>query len=196
MSPTTRRLTAKSRPFRVAQDDVVFFSIPQGLARKDLLAILRNHRQEPYFDNVCAAVALHRSADSYVLRRILETGKNSVQAQNTVATSGRTGFSLLKRLRRSRFQSVREHAEFALLARELKRASVRRMHEILDRYKGHAGIALGVQDLLARHPRSPPEILRRLERESDWDNVVEIAQRRLKNSEGDNREERLKSKPR
>lgn len=179
MKTTTRTLTSKTGVFKEREGVLFFFRISRHLAKRDLLAILRRQKDAPYFDNVCAAIALHPATDAYVSRRILHLCHNSFDAQNTVATSARTGPAVLKTLRRSQYESVREHVRMAMVVREVTHSRHPGFDQILNRNRGANGIALGVQYFIARHKRTPTRILSRLASESPWDEVVDHARKRL-----------------
>jgi hypothetical protein len=83
--------------------------------------------------------------------------RDDCDALNTLATSRRTSTRRLRELSASHYKSVRDHAQFALLTREMSRASTDAVLSCLKRRRGMARSAL--EGYLAEAPRTSRGLL-------------------------------------
>lgn len=155
------------------------FKLNPCFSGKDLLSILEEHAGARYFTELLHVLAAHPRATGRLLEAILEHSDDA-GVLNAVATSPGASVKILRRLQKSGIKSVAEHAELGLLHRKMVTAKAAEIRQLLERFSGDEGIALGVRGMIAAHKRTPAVILRKL-KEDPADFVGELA---LENLEG------------
>lgn len=146
---------------------------------KQLESFLLAHSKERYAQAIYQILANHPKATGKVFRLLLEKTRGSPQIASAIILSGNAPKSLLRTLRRSPSQSVKEHADLALVGAALDSGNRDVFASLLDRHWGKDfGISLGVRQLIAGHPRTPQRLLKRLAGD-DVDFIAALARKHI-----------------
>jgi hypothetical protein len=174
-------VTSRSRPGRPKRSTAASGRPPVRLSPRlssaGLLRVLRKSADPRALAAVCDAVVLHPAATDAVLRSVIELSGSVDTVLNAVATSGRASEALLKKLAKSPFADVREHARFNLLTKRLARSRPAEVIATVKRSRGMPRAAL--ESYLAFHPGSEPETLAFLSQRALSDDARTEATRRL-----------------
>ena len=152
--------------------------VPDDADATTLRELAQRHATATDRDDVFEAIAEHRAADADVLQLLLTLAPDSPTVANAVTMSPRATEASLRGLTSAPWPGVRDHAEMALLERELAGADPSTFVTIVARFEDHPSLPLGVRHRIATHPRTPVELLRSL---ADHDDAAgEAARARLR----------------
>ncbi len=151
--------------------------IPMSVSPQGLQQIARTHADLPQRDCVLELVIAHRRCDVATLELVLELAEDSASVLNSVATSGKASREILRRLAQSEILSVRDHAEFALIDRQLDEADDDGIAKIYQAHRDHPSWGYGFRYRLVSDSRTPRSVLDSIA--SYRDPVGTEAQRRL-----------------
>lgn len=153
------------------------FEIPASIGPAGLRQIASVHADFPHRDLVLELVVEHRRCDVATLEWILELAPGSAAVLNAIATSGKASPEILRRLTRSEIVSVREHAQLALVDRQLCEADDDGIAKLYQQHRDHPSWGYGFRYRLVSDPRTPRSVLDSIA--SYRDPVGTQAQRRL-----------------
>jgi len=154
--------------------------ISPRLAGSQLIQLCKIHANQDYSRALLSAVVSSRAADQEVMKHALVASGQDPAVANSVATSGRASSVILRKLLKSPDRSVREHAELAIISKEIEEGiAPLHLERILARHRGDGGISLGVRSLVARNLQTPRKILDALAHD-EADLVSEIARRTIR----------------
>jgi hypothetical protein len=134
-------------------------------ALRELIASFRDDQE--LGDALLQMIACHPKADASVMDELLSTATEFPAVGNAIATSGRAPERILKILRRHSDSSVRDHAELALVSKQLQSGpTAATVGRLVVRHRGDAGISVGVRAAVARSEAAPVSVLKRLSTDS------------------------------
>lgn len=153
------------------------FDIPSSTGPDGLQKIARAHADAPQRDCVLELVIAHPRSDPPTLELVAELAEGSVTVLNGIATCGKASRELLLTLARSSSECVREHAEFALVDRQLSEADDDGIARVYQEHRDHPSWGYGLRYRLVIDPRTPRCVLDSIA--SYRDPIAAQAQRRL-----------------
>lgn len=135
--------------------------LEKTLNNDDLLDIINTHEGTVYFECLLQLLVTHPAADNLVIAAVLEKTSES-GVLNAIATSPQTSATMARKLLKSKDPSVRDHARLKLITLSLDAATTDQLATLLKKYRGAAGISMGVRQRIVEHPRTPHPILLQL----------------------------------
>jgi len=158
------QLTTKTDPERIAahysrEGTLLAFEIPLSVGPEGLRRIARAHASGPQRDCVLDLVVGHRRCDQATLELVLELASGSASVLNSVATCGKASVAILQRLAGSAIVSVREHAQLALVDRQLDAADDDGIAQIYHQHRDHPSWGYGLRYRLVADVRTPRGVL-------------------------------------
>ena len=174
-------VTSRTRPESIARAASAGSPIPLRLSKRlsgaDLLRILAEHQDAEYAEELAELLLSSSAANAALIRFALKRYPRSLGVKNAAALSAGASRSQLRRLTRSRQNSVRQHAMLSLLSDTLNRASERTFAKAVERAKSSEDPAAELY-IIVVHPRTPRAVLQELGATGP-DLVREEASRRL-----------------
>lgn len=158
------KLTTTTDPREIAahyrrEGTLLAFEIPSSIGPGGLQRIARAHADSPQRDCVLDLVIAHPRCDAATLDLVVQLAEGSVAVLNSIATSGKAPRELLRTLARSSIVSVREHAELALVDRQLSEADDEGIARIYQEHRDHPTWGYGLRYRLVIDPRTPRGVL-------------------------------------
>lgn len=151
--------------------------LDSNMDKESLSELMEKFRNEDFCQQLLSLIVLHPSSDDEILENIMKE-TDDVDVLNTIATSGKTSEKILRILTSNASKSVREHATLGLIQHELQTATPERFWRIIADYSGEKGIDIGVRMSMVNHPKTPPEVIRKLA-EDDVDIISDLAKKRI-----------------
>lgn len=153
------------------------FEIPSSIDPSGLQQIAHTHAPLPQRDCVLDLVIAHPRCDAATLEQVIELADGDPAVLSSIATSDKASVELLQVLARSSSVCVREHAEFALLHRQLSEADDDGIAQVYQEHRDHPSWGYGLRYRLVIDPRTPRCVLDSIA--SYRDPIAAQAQRRL-----------------
>jgi hypothetical protein len=183
---------SKTSPFLITSDTTVdelrdlyrdrgsgqfLCEIDSKMNKENLSELMKKLRNEDFYRQLLSLIIFHPSSDDEILENIIKD-TDDVDVMNTIATSGKTSDMILRILTSSASKSVREHAALGLIQLELQYATPEKFWKLITDYSGEGGIDIGVRISVVNHPRTPPDVIRKLV-EDDVDIISDLAMERI-----------------